>query len=236
MELDQPEAGGHVGFMTGPFPGRIDWLSRRVLGYRSGTSTMDDIVKRHFAKWPNVPHCTGWLMLDRRGNWRMRDEARPGRGEPGAADPARRVARRSSTGTTNADERGQWFFQNGPQRVYVELGYTPWVVRLSLTGADGARTLTLADQTGGPFEPASVLIDDEGAVLFVDSATPARIALLHDHDLDLFSDFAALTDDGATGWFHWRAGCDLPVATIVRAEVPTRFGFVPSPAAASAGA
>ncbi|MFC0690726.1 hydrolase [Paraburkholderia humisilvae] len=33
VELDQPADGGHVGFMTGPFPGRIDWLSRRVFGY-----------------------------------------------------------------------------------------------------------------------------------------------------------------------------------------------------------
>jgi uncharacterized protein len=33
VELDQPRDGGHAGFMTGPFPGRIDWLSRRVFGY-----------------------------------------------------------------------------------------------------------------------------------------------------------------------------------------------------------
>ncbi|MGN6086718.1 YheT family hydrolase [Trinickia sp.] len=33
IELDQPEAGGHVGFMTGPFPGRIDWLPRRVFNF-----------------------------------------------------------------------------------------------------------------------------------------------------------------------------------------------------------
>ncbi|WP_025602359.1 YheT family hydrolase [Burkholderia sp. WSM2230] len=33
VELDQPRHGGHAGFMTGPFPGRIDWLSRRVLGF-----------------------------------------------------------------------------------------------------------------------------------------------------------------------------------------------------------
>jgi uncharacterized protein len=33
VELDQPEHGGHAGFMTGPFPGRIDWLSQRVFGY-----------------------------------------------------------------------------------------------------------------------------------------------------------------------------------------------------------
>jgi uncharacterized protein len=35
VELDQPAGGGHVGFMTGPFPGRIDWLPHRVLGYFS---------------------------------------------------------------------------------------------------------------------------------------------------------------------------------------------------------
>ncbi|EKS68645.1 MULTISPECIES: YheT family hydrolase [Caballeronia] len=33
VTLDQPNHGGHVGFMTGPFPGRIDWLSQRVFGY-----------------------------------------------------------------------------------------------------------------------------------------------------------------------------------------------------------
>ena len=33
IELDQPEAGGHVGFMTGPFPGRIDWLPRRIFNF-----------------------------------------------------------------------------------------------------------------------------------------------------------------------------------------------------------
>jgi predicted alpha/beta-fold hydrolase len=33
VTLDQPDHGGHVGFMTGPFPGRIDWLSQRIIGY-----------------------------------------------------------------------------------------------------------------------------------------------------------------------------------------------------------
>jgi len=27
------EEGGHVGYVTGPFPGRLDWLPRRVLGF-----------------------------------------------------------------------------------------------------------------------------------------------------------------------------------------------------------
>ena len=35
---------------------------------------MDEAVHRALAKWPNVPACYGWLALDRRGRWRMRDE------------------------------------------------------------------------------------------------------------------------------------------------------------------
>ena len=36
---------------------------------------MDDIVKQALLKWPNVPDCYGWLGLDARGNWYMRDDA-----------------------------------------------------------------------------------------------------------------------------------------------------------------
>jgi Protein of unknown function (DUF2946) len=206
---------------------------------RLRTRKMDDIVKAALAKWPNVPHCTGWLLLDRRGQWRMRDERVQACGELGV--PVRHAA---LIGFINrnyeCDELGQWFFQNGPQRVYVELAYAPWVVRLALADAGGKsalnRALTLTDQTGGVFEPASTLVDEDGAVLLVDTATPARIALLHDHDLDLFSDHATLTDDGTGGHFHWRPGCDLPIGTIARAEVSARFGFVPSPAAANPAA
>lgn len=31
--LDFPEQGGHVGFVTGRFPGRLDWLPRRILDF-----------------------------------------------------------------------------------------------------------------------------------------------------------------------------------------------------------
>jgi hypothetical protein len=33
--LEQPEHGGHVGFLTGPLPGRLDWLPRRLLHFFS---------------------------------------------------------------------------------------------------------------------------------------------------------------------------------------------------------
>jgi len=186
---------------------------------------MDEIVKQALAKWPNVPHCTGWLLLDRRGQWRMRDDAAQAAGELGT--PIRHEALLGFINRNyESDADGQWFFQNGPQRVYVELAYTPWIVRLH--AADGV--LRLTDQAGAAFEPTQAYIDDEGGILFSDDASPARVAAMHDHDLELFANHASLDDAGKGGIFHWRDGVDLPVQPIARADVATRFGFVASPA------
>jgi len=188
---------------------------------------MDEIVRQALARWPDVPACTGWLRLDARGQWRMRDEAAQARNAPGT--PIRHAALIGFVNRNYAcDEHGQWFFQNGPQRVYVELEYTPWVVRLSRDAASGAPALT--DQAGAPFAPAAAYVDDNGAVLFADDGAPARVAVLHDHDLELFSELATLSDDASSGTFHWRADAALPLQPIARDEVPARFGFVASPA------
>lgn len=210
----------------------ITWITRITL-HTKRIPSMDEIVKQALAKWPNVPHCTGWLLLDRRGQWRMRDDATQAAGLPGDI-----IRHDALLGFINrnyaADADGQWFFQNGPQRVYVELGYTPWIVRLSeLEGA-----LRLTDHAGGQFEPTAVWLDDEGGVLFSDGtdvsegARSLRIAALHDHDLDLFSTHADLDDDN--GVFHFAAGLDLTLGHIERVDVPGKFGFVTSPAARAA--
>ncbi|CAD6540056.1 DUF2946 family protein [Paraburkholderia sabiae] len=192
---------------------------------------MDDIVKQALAKWPNVPHCTGWLLLDRRGNWRMRDDAAQAAGAPG--EPIRHTALLGFINRNyEADDAGQWFFQNGPQRVYVELGYTPFVVRLAVDDASGQ--LTLTDQAGSAFEPSAVYLDDEGGILFTDRSTPARVAVLHDHDLDLFSEHADLASDGRSGEFRWRDGVALNLEPVRKSEVEKRFGFIASPAARAA--
>ena len=151
--------------------------------------------------------------------------------------PPRRVAGLHNRNYA-ADADGQWFFQNGPQRVYVELGYTPWIVRLSEISDETDGALRLTDHAGGRFEPTAVWLDDEGGVLFSDDAdasdTPRspRVAALHDHDLDLFSTHADLDDNG--GVFHFAAGLDLALGRIDRADVPGKFGFVTSPAAKAA--
>jgi len=150
---------------------------------------MDEIVVRSLAKWPNVPAVYGWLELDRRGNWRIKGER--------IANAALRdfIARNYA-----ADEQGRWFFQNGPQRVYVALAYTPFVVHY-----EGEAVF---DQCGERFPAREAYVDEEGSVLL---AGEGKIALLDDRDLHRYAD----------------GGERLP--GLRKAEVPARFGFVASP-------
>ncbi|MCY0387499.1 DUF2946 family protein [Robbsia sp. Bb-Pol-6] len=215
---------------------------------------MDQIVRDALAKWPNVPACTGWLLLDRRGQWRMRDDACQAAG--GIGDVIRHDAlKRFIARNYEADASGRWFFQNGPQRVFVDLAYTPHVVRLHRGGAaHEGDTPRLVDECGNPFAPAAGWFDDQGNVLFSGTgtngaATPPTIALLHDHDLALFAECldadlppdatahatpdaaVSVSPDGATmpRAVAWGGGRSLPFAPIPAAEIAKRFGFVQRP-------
>ncbi|CAN7185001.1 DUF2946 family protein [Massilia sp. LjRoot122] len=119
---------------------------------------MDDIVKQAMAKWPNVPHCYGWLALDARGNWRMRDEAAQRANAPGD-----KLANAALVGFINRnyahDDKGCWYFQNGPQRVYVKLEATPYIAR-----TDPAQGFVL--QTGEALAaPEAAFMTDAGALI-----------------------------------------------------------------------
>jgi hypothetical protein len=102
---------------------------------------MDDIVRQAIAKWPNVPDCYGWLGLDARGNWYMRDDRTQAAGPFSSADGGTPASRGSLLRheklvefiqrNYESDAQGHWFFQNGPQRVYVELDLTPMVWRVA---------------------------------------------------------------------------------------------------------
>ena len=92
---------------------------------------MDEIVKAALQKWPNIPHCYAWLALDARGAWRMRDERTQSLNLPGD-----KVRNEALIGFINRnyqhDQQGRWFFQNGPQRVYVDLAATPYIAHTTL--------------------------------------------------------------------------------------------------------
>jgi len=170
------------------------------------------------AKWPNVPACYDWLSLDRRGDWRLQGE---------------RVTHSGLIAFINrqygGDESGCWFLQNGPQRVFVRLAYTPWVFR-----REGEHFVSHTGQPAG--QPRAVFLDDEGSILL---ETELGIGLLDDRDLPAFlgecldaaqqaADEPALLDlmRGTASAIAWHG---IPLQPMAAAEVARRYGFNPQP-------
>ena len=146
---------------------------------------MDEIVKQALKKWPNVPHCYGWLALDARGDWYMRDERIQHAGPFPQVKGSRiqhEKLREFIERNYLHDDAGCWFFQNGPQRVYVELEAAPWVWRLS-GGSVGAPSVTSHTGLAAQFESAWL---DEAGRLFV--ATDLGLGIVHTLDMGLAGD------------------------------------------------
>ena len=143
---------------------------------------MDEAVHRALAKWPNVPACYGWLALDRRGRWRMRDEHAQAHGLLG--DIVRNAALKAFIDRNyERDADGAWFFQNGPQRVFVNLEATPYVLLIAPT-PDG-RSLQCSTHTGAAVpEVHTAYVDDAGNFyLAFANALGKQIGLVCDRDL-----------------------------------------------------
>lgn len=179
---------------------------------------MDDIVKQAIAKWPNVPHCYGWLGLDARGNWYMRDDQAQAAGAFAVpqADKARQLASKGSMlkheklidfiqRNYESDAQGQWFFQNGPQRVYVELEATPWIWRI-------AQDRSVSAHSGEPARVQRCFTDEEGRLYL---ETDLGFGLVHTQDMNPAAEAV-------------EQGLWVPSELMV-SELPTRFHFIPSP-------
>lgn len=197
---------------------------------------MDEIVKQAMAKWPNVPHCFGWLALDARGAWRMRDDRAQSLGLPGD-----RIANAALLGFINRnythDERGRWYFQNGPQRVYVDLEATPHIAR-----TDPAQGFLL--QTNEPLASVDAAWMTERGQFLLQGG--GRIAQLDDRDVaqclaDMRMNGKQVSDDELLSWIGaptmgmdivlLRPGKEVPVRRIESAAIARQFGFIQTPRA-----
>ncbi|AKD26137.1 Protein of unknown function (DUF2946) [Polynucleobacter duraquae] len=202
---------------------------------------MDEQVLRSLIKWPNVPHCFGWLALDRRGQWRMRDEFAQANQLPG--NVIHHITLNEFISRNYAhDSFGRFFFQNGPQRVFVTLDATPFIARI-FPSEIGPQLLT---QCGTEIKPQGALSDEKGNIyitgLFQQSLSDQldgavfnkieslSVALLHDHDLDLFSDQSKVMEDACSfrGSWQWK-GNQLPIEPIHSSELANRFNFIKAP-------
>ena len=174
---------------------------------------MDDLVTQAMAKWPDVPDCYGWLGLDARGDWYMRDDAAqaagPFPGTPASRGAVLRHERLLGFICRNyaGDAEGRWFFQNGPQRVYVELEAAPYVWRVAPDFAVTAHT----GQPAGPVVEA--LLDEAGRLYLV---TGLGCGLVHTLDMLHAADAV-------------EAGAWLPLP-VLAAELEQRCGFRRHPA------
>jgi len=141
---------------------------------------IDEQVESAMRRWPQVPAVHGWLRLDRRGRWLLIDRGRPGFDEArdGAGSEITSPPILDFIGRNYAaDEAGRWYWQNGPQRVFVDLDLAPLVLRV--VGEAGAARLVT--HTGYPLEtPDSGWIDADGNVFLETAMGPGAL-----HDLDL---------------------------------------------------
>lgn len=177
-------------------------------------------------KWPNVPAVWGWLSLDRRGAWKLKGEPIPNRAA------VEFIGRNYSS-----DDRGRWFFQNGPQRVFVDLAYTPWVYSLDGRGA----LVTHTGRACGAIE--SAWLDEAGTLILLGDPGPG---IVDDRDLMALSDW--LTDgrgrpvedevvaaflahpEGSEPELRFEyGGARVRVGHIESGEVAAHLGFDPHP-------
>ena len=77
------------------------------------------------------------------------------------------------------DDEGCWFFQNGPQRVYVELETTPWIWRLQPDG-------NVLSHTGQLATVEDSRIDETGRLYLV---TDLGFGLVHSLDVQQAAEF-----------------------------------------------
>ncbi|MEO6410850.1 MAG: DUF2946 family protein [Burkholderiaceae bacterium] len=174
---------------------------------------MDDLVAAALVKWPNVPHCHGWLGLDARGNWYLRDEsvqaAGPFETARGSLIEHARL-REFIARNYAADASGAWFFQNGPQRVYVDLEVAPWIWRL--TPSTGSPAPSIASHTGRTARFESAWFDDAGRLYL---ATDIGFGLVHSVDMEVASHAV-------------EAGRWMPTGALAQ-SLPERFGYQRTP-------
>ena len=182
--------------------------------------TFDETVLRAVEKWPNVPNCFGWLHLDQRGNWRIKNElithARA------AAFLARHYAE---------DAHGRWYVQNGPQRVFCSLAYTPLILRLNPDDCFITHTHHRCKSV------ERIVLDDRGNILLL---TDLGIGLVDDRDLVRLTSRAESPHDD-NEWLDFdkvwtknaqnekiivtlgKHACD--VQTEFADDIPSKFGF-----------
>ncbi len=176
---------------------------------------MDEIVKAALKKWPNVPYSYDWLGLDARGDWYLRDAQTQQAGTFPQVKGSRIVHEKLKEfieRNYEADEQGAWFFQNGPQRVYVVLEAAPWVLGVHAQGEGGFRIETHTGREVG--QVIDSFLDEQGRLFL---ATDIGLGVVRSLDMVVAADAIE-----ALGWTPQEVAFDT---------LPQRYGYVLRPVA-----
>ncbi len=123
-------------------------------------------------RWPKVPEVYGWLSLNQAGEWRLHplgDAHTGSRGEPIGNQQIRDFIGRNYL----SDGAGRWFFQNGPQRVFVRLDAAPFILQLY------SNDLQFFTHNGLSIEAADIKgwwLDDAGRLYAQTAVGPGLVA------------------------------------------------------------
>ncbi|HEX4843277.1 MAG TPA: DUF2946 family protein [Limnobacter sp.] len=188
---------------------------------------MDDLVEQALARWPNVPSIAGWLKLTMQGQWLL-------------TGPVPAGLTISNTRILNfiarnyaCEKDGRYYFQNGPQKAYVDLEYTPWVYHLHHVPGEG---LMLWTHTGLLCWPTGLYQDEQGRVLI---NTELGIGLLFSSDVPVLVE-GLCEDPGRTEhratWFVPEVDPHTLLDTRIRLRKPKGLPTGHRPLALSLGA
>jgi len=185
---------------------------------------MDSWVLKAMERWPNVPVLFGWLGLDRRGRWLIKREP---------------ITHPRIVATINrnygVDEHGRWFFQNGPQRGYVEFDYAPYVLRVEDEGFTTHNGLRVT-------HPERMFLDETGTL---GVATEYGFGEIAGTDLEWLLERmkirgAPLSEDALATLLEGPSNAPtetvlelgktiIPIVRLDANDLPQRFGFVRKP-------
>jgi hypothetical protein len=187
---------------------------------------MDENVLAAMKRWPNVPDVYGWLSLGRNGRWRLHpggtaaDDMEDGHNGEAAGEVISSPAISAFINRNYAcDAGGNWYFQNGPQRVFVCLDAAPYILRT--TGAGPA----LITHTGLAVAGISAWVLDDAGRLY--ARTEHGAGLIHGRDLPALIDAMSAPEDSSPMRAIER---HAPLTRCTRQAVAATLGFVRFPA------
>lgn len=185
---------------------------------------MEPWVLKSLQRWPNVPALFGWLGLNRRGRWLIKGEVIS---HPRIVETINR--------NYGVDEHGRWYFQNGPQRGYIELEYAPFLLRRERDGFTTHNGLTVERPAQAIFDEVGTLslatehglgeIDGGDLEWMLEHLSAAGRALDEEHLAALLALPSQTPTDAVLTLGHER----VPIVRIDSAHLPRVFRFVRSP-------